>query len=77
MQEAFALGLLRNDHGMAVFISEGLWRRMSFAEKLEFTYALNCAVAGVGKGLGSLRFRSDMTGHTIGEWNMGTLTVAR
>jgi hypothetical protein len=76
MDMAFKTGILRNDTGGdSVFISEAYWRGLSFAQKNEFADALVCAVAGAGKGLRSMRFRSDMTGKLIGDWNMGTLTV--
>lgn len=77
MTLAFGTGVLKNDKGTSVFISERYWRGLSFAEKQAFADQLVCAVAGVGKGLASMTFRSDMTGNPVGEWSWGTLTVPR
>lgn len=77
MEAAFGAGILKNDKDAhpGVFISENYWRRLTFAETIEFTETLSCAVAGVGKALSDMRFRSDMTGKVVGVWSWGTLTV--
>jgi len=72
---AFGIGILRNDKGGDVFISEGYWTSLTFAQKVDFAESLSCAVAGVGKAIATITFRSDMTGKTIGEWHWGDLTV--
>jgi hypothetical protein len=48
---------------------------MTYVEKIEFTEALVCAWAGVGKGILKLQLRSDMTGKVIGKWDINRLTV--
>lgn len=75
MDLAFKLGILRNDSGAGVFISEAFWSQMSFSQKQAFADNLVCATAGVGRGLYRIRFRSDMTGKELGEWKTGILTV--
>jgi hypothetical protein len=65
-------------HGIAlsIFVSEAVWGRMTFAEKVDFTESIVCAWGGeVGKGILVLNLRSDMTGHVIGEWRVNRLTV--
>ena len=75
MELAFGTGILKNDSGLSVFISETYWNQMKFEEKSRFAEALDCAVAGVGKSVAEMTFRSDRTGKTIGDWSWGTLTV--
>jgi hypothetical protein len=48
---------------------------MTYVEKIDFTEALVCAWAGVGKGILKLHLRSDMTGKVIGNWSINQLTV--
>jgi hypothetical protein len=65
----------RQGIALSVFVSEAVWVRMTFAEKVDFTESLVCAWAGVDKGILVLNLRSDMTGHVIGEWRVNRLTV--
>jgi len=78
MELAFGTGILKNDEkgsGLSVFVSEIYWNQMTFEQKTRFVEAFDCAVAGVGKSIAEMKFRSDRTGKTIGEWSWGTLTV--
>jgi hypothetical protein len=78
MELAFGTGILKNDakgSGLGVFISEAYWNQMTFEQKTRFAEAFDCAIAGVGKSIAEMKFRSDRTGKTIGEWSWGTLTV--
>jgi hypothetical protein len=60
---------------LSIFVSEAVWGRMTFIEKVDFVESLVCAWAGVGKGLLVLHLRSEMTGQAIGEWRLNRLTV--
>jgi len=75
MEIAFGAGLVRPDTLSSVFISEKLWNGLTYAQKVDFVESLSCAVAGVGKAVSEMTFRSDMTGKVIGEWSWGGLTV--
>jgi hypothetical protein len=60
---------------LSVYVSEKYWEGMTFIEKSDFTEALVCAWAGVGKGILKLHLRSEMTGKVIGKWDINRLTV--
>jgi hypothetical protein len=60
---------------LSVFVSDAVWGRMTFLEKVDFAESLVCAWAGVGKGILVLHLRSEMTGQAIGEWRLNRLTV--
>jgi hypothetical protein len=78
MELAFGRGILKNDEEgseLGVFVSERYWNQMTFKEKTQFAEALSCAASGVGKEIAETKFRSDVTGKTIGEWSWGRFTV--
>jgi hypothetical protein len=82
MTAATKAGILRPDPDsggdgitLSVYVSEKFWEGMTYVEKIDFTEALVCAWAGVGKGILKLHLRSDMTGKVIGNWSINQLTV--
>lgn len=75
MDSLFHSGILQKGQGISVMVNEDFWRQMPFNEKQAFSDRLVCAIAGSGKGLSLLTFRSNMTGNPIGEWSFGTLKV--
>ena len=78
MDRAFKSGRLQTSPGgggLAVLVADGLWHSMNYPQKQRFAEELTCAVAGVGKGITEMRFKSLQTGKTIGEWKLTTLNI--
>jgi len=78
VQALFGLGGLVADHGppLGLFIKDDFWDSMTFPEKSKLAKMIVCAVAGPGKGLTTLRFRSLSTGKTLATWNVYRLVPA-
>jgi hypothetical protein len=61
--------------GLSVLVDDTLWARMNFPAKKQFADQLVCAIAGVGKGLTELHFKSLSTGRLLGIWKADALTI--
>ena len=78
IEQAFSAGLLANNDtpgGLSVTVSEALWRQSDFAWKRNLAEALDCALAGPGKSISDIDFRSSRTNRVVGRWHWGRLTV--
>lgn len=64
------------DRGIPVVVVDELtWNSIDFATKSGLAATFECAVAGEGKALTKVQFRSNLTNKTLGEWSYGRLTV--
>jgi hypothetical protein len=61
--------------GLSVLVDDTLWAGKNFPAKKQFADQLVCAIAGVGKGLTELRFKSLSTGRLLGIWRADALTI--
>lgn len=78
IEQAFSAGLLANNDtpgGLSVTVREALWRQSDFAWKRNLAEALDCALAGPGKSVSDMEFRSSRTNRVVGRWHWGRLTV--
>ncbi len=78
MDTAFKTGLLQTapgGGGLTVLVADALWYGMNYPQKQRFAEELTCAIAGAGKGITEMRFKSLQTGKTIGEWKLTTLNI--
>jgi hypothetical protein len=77
VESLFGAGVLRKDARSAasVLVLDNYWTQLTSTEKRRFADRLVCAMAGAGKSLAALTFRSLMTGKVLGEWAGGSLSV--
>ena len=78
IEQAFSAGLLADNDtpgGLSVTVREALWQQSDFAWKRNLAEALDCALAGPGKTVADMNFRSSRTNRVVGRWHWGRLTV--
>ena len=71
----FGSGILSKDEGLSVLVLDSFWNMIDYPTKKLMAEHLVCAIAGPGKGLSSLTFRSRRTGKIIAEWEIYKLDI--